>query len=244
MLGKNNKLGNSMKIKILLFALIAMLTGCVTITPNFAVKQNFWNDKSKTIGVVIGNMPKPTAHKGGSQGLLDILINNENASDLETHLQTLDVSSIKNVAFKMSKYLKGKGLKVKTFKNTLNLDALSDFEAENNDAKKIYYADRDYRGLKKKYGVDKLLVVNIVRIGTLRTYHGFIPTGDPSGLSHLGGYVVDLSNNQLEWKQTVVNQIPHNSAEWDAPPKFDALTKAMYTAFKQSKSMLFNHFAQ
>jgi len=233
-----------MKLKLLLITLVAMLTGCVTVTPNFAVKQQFWNDKSKTIGVVVGSIPQPSAHKGGNQGLLDMAINNSNASDLEDHLKTLDVSSINGLALKMSKYLKGKGLKVKAFKNTLDLDALADFEAENNDAKKIYYANKDYRALKKKYGVDKLLVINIVRIGTLRTYYGFLPTGDPSGLSHLGGYVVDLSSNQLEWKQSVVNQIPHNAAEWDAPPKFDALTKAMYTAFKQSKSMLFNHFAE
>jgi len=233
-----------MKLKILLFAFIAMLTGCVTVTPNFAVKQQFWNDKSKTIGIVIGDMPKPSAHKGGQQGLLDIAINNSNADDLETHLNTLDVSSIRNVATKFTKYLRGKGLKVKQFKNPLNLESLPDFEAENDDTKKIYYTNKDYRGLKSKYGVDKLVVINIVRVGTLRTYYGFIPTSDPNGLSHLGGYVVDLKNNQMEWKQSVINQIPHNSTEWDSPPKFNALTKAMYTAFEQSKSMLFNHFAQ
>ena len=233
-----------MKFKVLILFLIFGLAGCVTTTPNFAVKKQFWNDKSKIIGVVIGDMPQPTAHKGGQQGLLDLAINNANAGDLEEHLKTLDVSNIKDVAIKMTKYLKGKGLKVKHITKNLDLAGLKDFEGENDEAKGIYYGQSDYRGLKAKYGVDKLVVVNIVRIGTIRNYYGFVPLGDPSGLSHLGGYVVNLSNNQLEWKQTIVEQSPISAAEWDTPPKFDGLTKAMYLAFNQSKSLLFNAFAQ
>ena len=236
--------GTIMKQKLLILFLALSLSGCITVTPNFAVKQQFWSDKSKKIGVVIGDMPQPKAHKGGNQGLLDIAINDANASDLDAHLQSLDVSKISTVAVKITKYLKSKGLSVKHIKNNLDLKSLKPFEAENDDAKKIYYPSEDYRSLKAQYGVDKLIVINIVRVGTIRDYYGFVPLGEPSGLSHLGGYAVNLSNNQLEWKQTVIHQTPHNSTDWDTPPQFDSLTKAMYTAFNQSKSMLFNHFAQ
>lgn len=233
-----------MKTKLLILFLILGLSGCVTTTPNFAVKRQFWDNKNKVIGVVVGDMPSPSAHKGGNQGLLDIVINNSNADDLELHLNTLDVSRISDIAIKMTRYLKGKGLKVKHISKNLDLKSLNDFEAENNESSQTYYSNLDYRLLKTKYGVDKLVVINIVRIGTIRNYYGFVPLGDPSGLSHLGGYVVNLDNNQLEWKQSVVQQSPNNTDDWDSPPKFDGLTKAMYVAFDQSKNMLFNHFAK
>lgn len=233
-----------MKTKALILFIILGLSGCVTTTPNFAVKRQFWDNKSKVIGVVIGDMPSPSAHKGGNQGLLDMAINNSNAGDLELHLNTLDVSKIRDVAAKMTKYLKGKGLKVKHISKNLDLKSLNDFEAENNESSQTYFSNLDYRSLKTKYGVDKLVVINIVRIGTIRSYYGFVPLGDPSGLSHLGGYVVNLDNNQLEWKQSVVQQSPNNTDDWDSPPKFDGLTKAMYVAFDQSRNMLFNHFAK
>lgn len=60
----------------------------------------------------------------------------------------------------------------------------------------------------------------------------------------LSGYIVDLDNNQLEWKQTVVQTATSTSEERDTPPQFKGLTDAMYTAFDQSRNMLFNYLAQ
>lgn len=231
------------KTSILVSILLA-LSACATITPNFAVKQNFWSDRNQTVGVIIGDMPKPMAHKSGSQGLLDIAINNANAGDLEAHLAKLDISKIKNVKKKIAAYLKGKGLRVKLINEQVNIESLPEFEAKNDDSKKQYFGNRDYRTLKSKFGVDKLIVINVVRIGTIRNYYGFIPMGDPSGISHVAGYIVNLDNNQLEWKQVVTQTVPNPDTNWDTPPNFDGLTKAMYLAFDQSSNMLFNHFAQ
>jgi len=231
--------------KLFIFVLsLLTLSSCATITPNFSVKQDFWNDKTKVIGVAIGDMPNPTTHKSGSQGLLDMAINNANAGDLETHLNSLDVSKINNVADKITAYLKGKGLRVKRISERVDIESLKEVEAQNDDAKKVYYGSRDYSPLKNKYGIDKIVLINIVRIGTIRNYYGFIPLGAPKGLSHLGGYIINLDTNQLEWKQSVVQTAPNAGGEWDTPPNFDGLTDSMYTAFNQSRNMLFNYFSQ
>ena len=148
------------------------------------------------------------------------------------------------MADNIASYLETKNLHVKRITEKLNLETLPKFEAANDDANKIYYGDRDYRAMKQKYGVDKLVVINIVRIGTIRSYYGFIPMGDPSGLSNLAGYIVNLDNNQLEWKQTVTQTVPNASDKWDTPPDFPSLTKAMYLAFEQTRKLLVNNFVQ
>lgn len=229
---------------IVLIAALATLTACATITPNFTVKKDFWTNHKQTVGVVIGDMPKPAAHKTGNQGLLDIAINDANSSDLDKHLNSLDITKINDVGDNIASYLEKKDLHVKRIAENLKLEDLPKFETTNDDAKKIYFGDHDYRALKEKYGVDKLVVINVVRIGTIRSYYGFIPTGDPSGISHLAGYIVNLDNNQLEWKQAVTQTVPNASGNWDTPPDFTGLTKAMYLAFEQSRKMLVNNFVQ
>jgi len=224
---------------------LLMLSACVTVTPNFAAKPEFWNDKNKIVGVAIEQPPKPTAFKAGSQGLLDVAINQANASELETHLNGLDVSKISDLADRVVTHLRQKGFMVKRIKDPIQTDGLAKLDNKDEGSQsQVILADRDFRPLKEKHGVDKMVLISVVRIGTIRNYYGFIPLGEPTGLCHLAGKVVNLSNNQLEWSQVVTQTTPNADGSWDVPPNYPGLTKAVYTAFDQSRDMLFNQFAQ
>lgn len=94
---------------------------------------------------------------------------------------------------------------------------------------------------KTKYDVDKLVLISVPRIGTIRNYYGFVPLGSPTGLTHLTGQVINLSNNRLEWNQSVVQTAPCTEP-WDAPPDYPKLTEAVYTALEQSRTVLLNNF--
>lgn len=233
-----------MKITKLIVVTIVILglAACATVTPNLTVHQNFWKNKQGTIGVAIVEIPLPTAHKGGSQGLLDIAINNAAASDLETHLNGLKTDEVLQLASQITGYLNQNGYTARQFKDTIKIDDLPDFEQTKSGSD--YYASKDFRSYKTKYGIDKLVLIRVTRLGTIRDYYGFIPTSEPSGLSSINGKVINLANNQLEWNQTVEQRVPNMDESWDMPPDFPGLTKAMYTALSQTKQMLFNNFAQ
>lgn len=224
--------------------LLTYLYGCVVVTPNIGVKKEFWNDKNGVVGVAVTKLPEPMAHKAGAQGLLDIAINNANADDLETALKKENKSSIYELQDKLVSYLKSKGLNAKKVDSPIDLETLTELEKENDESKGIYFAARDFKPLKSSLGVDKLLVVQLNALGTIRSYYGFIPTSEPSGYAVLNGYVVNLDNNQLEWNNTVTQSVNHGAKEWDQPPEFTALVKAMHSAYNLSQTKLYENFSQ
>lgn len=234
----------TIKLLIVAFGLIGIV-GCATVTPDFAVEKEFWDENSKTIGIATAKLPKPAAHKAGAQGLLDVAINDSMSSDLDSHLAQLDIaSSITEMTNKMEAYLRGKGYNVKLINEPIDLESLPELKQEQNNNSNHHHANLDFQNLRDKYGIDKLVLIKVVRIGTIRSYYSFIPTSDPSGTAILNGQVIDLANNELEWSQTVSQNTPNLESEWDEPPNFPGLTNAMFTAYQQSQNMLLNHFSQ
>ena len=49
---------------------LVLLSGCVTVVPNFSATSEFWGEKEgKVVGVAIAKTPVPTSYKQGNQGL-------------------------------------------------------------------------------------------------------------------------------------------------------------------------------
>jgi hypothetical protein len=237
-----------MKFLIRLLALLSIAVvaaGCVTTTPNFSARPDFWQQQNAVIGVAIAELPKPTAYKAGSQGLLDVAINNAAGGTLEQHLNTLDISRIEKLSDRIATYLTGRGFKIKQIKEPIKLEALNKIEQNNaSGGQGSYIASRDFTSLKAKYEVDKLVLVTVSRVGTIRNYYGFIPLGAPAGISNLQGQAINLKNNGLEWNQSVSQIVPSADANWDQPPDFPGLTKAVHSAFDQTRDLLYNNFVQ
>jgi hypothetical protein len=230
-----------LRLPIISLTLI-LLAGCATLTPDIAVEKSFWQNKNQVVAVATTVIPKPSTHMAGSQGLLDVAINNAMAGELSNHLQTLDTSDINKLEDDIATYLSKKGFKVKRIPNQVNLDDFADFKKEKSGSE--HYAVKDFRQFKSQYGADKLVLISAVRLGTVRNYYGFIPTSSPTGLSHLRGQIINLDTNQLEWNQTVEQTVPFEGEEWDTPPNYPSLSKAVNIAIAQSKQILFNHFVQ
>lgn len=232
-----------LRLSIILL-LISFVAGCATFKPNFAVKERFWENKKQTIGIAVAKIPQPEAHKTGGQGLLDIAINNANASELGEHLAKQDVQQINKTTDKMFSYLRGKGFNVVKIEDQIDAESLKEVSLSDDESKKIYYTNRDFTPLKTKYNIDKIVLVTLDKVGTIRNYYGFVPLGAPSGYSKAVGQIINLENNQLEWNYVIDQQIPTSESEWDVPPSFPGLTKAMYTAFNQTQELLFNEFTK
>lgn len=235
-------------MKFLKFASLTVaalsVVGCVSVTPDIGVQPKFMTQKDKVIGVAVAELPKPMTYKVGNQGLLDVVINNAAASDLDKHLAGLDISRISDVGERIAKDLEVKGFRVKRIQEPVGVAALAKLEKQNDAQSKTYFDGRDFSGFKAKYGVDKLVLLSVGQIGTQRSYYGFIPTSDPVAVAQVNGRVIDLASNQLEWNQTVMRTVPSNTGTWDEPPAFPGLTKAMNSAYDQVRTLLYNSFAQ
>ena len=235
----------SMKFLIVVMSLF-VLAGCVGMQHKIDMDPKFWSNKDQVIGVAVAKLPTPKTMKTGSQGLIDILINDANASDLDKHLATIDLSSIEAMSDKIVSYLNGKNISAKKIDDPIDIEALkelAEIDSSQTAGGKIF-ADRDYRALKDQYQVDKLLLITVKHIGTMRSYYGFIPTSAPVGSSQVTGTIINLSDNQLEWSQSATQNVPNPESEWDVPPNFPGLTKATMSAYEQSQQMLLNTFMQ
>ena len=112
----------------------------------------------------------------------------------------------------------------------LKLDALPDAQA-----KGANIAAKDFSALKKRYDVDKLLVINITALGVERGYSAYVPTGPPNGILQGEAYLVNLSSNAYEWFHRVRVVRGADGGNWDEPPKFPGLTNAYFQALETGK---------
>jgi hypothetical protein len=102
-------------------------------------------------------------------------------------------------------------------------------------------AKKDFSSLRKKYNIDKLLVVDIKTLGFIRTYSAYFPTSDPKGWLSGAGYIVNLSNNTYEWYLPVF-VTRGTDKNWDEPPAFPGLTNAYFQVLEIGKDTFLRPF--
>ena len=107
-------------------------------------------------------------------------------------------------------------------------DGLDDFKTD-----KPNFARRDFRPLRAKHGVDKLLVVEVQALGVWRNYASYVPTEPPKAVFNALAYMVNLQDNSLEWYQPIA--IRKAAETWDQAPKFPELTNAYFQALELGK---------
>ncbi|HMH18128.1 MAG TPA: hypothetical protein VK572_08275, partial [Burkholderiales bacterium] len=196
--------------------LLLLLSACA-VGP-VAMNSEFWSQTDRGVGVAVAKLPEAMPHKVGSQGLLDIAINNAMADELSTSLKTVDLLSMYGgFRDEVTQRMKEKGMKPVLVQNPVDTETLKDFST---DDKSRTYAAKDFRPLKAGIGnVDRLLLVTVVAAGTQRPYYGFIPTGRPTALLRARGELIDLNTNEVLWRDNTMN-VMEITDPWDRPPNF------------------------
>jgi hypothetical protein len=206
----------------ILFALGAI--GCAGVQ-KIPVDQSLWSQKQTKIGVAIAALPEPAAHRVGAQGLLDLAINAGMASDLEKHLKTLEPSAFAPVLQQFEGRLRSAGFATKRIAAPVDVSKLPD--AKTKDAQ---HFGRDIGALAAAEGVDAVLLVSLVRWGTLRSYYGFMPLGDPKALFQVVGRLISR-DGRLRWQdlEPEPDSTTAVDGEWDQAPGFPNVTLATRT---------------
>lgn len=207
---------------------VIWVSGCASVPTHVKMDPGFWSDKRQTVVVAIAEMPAPDHFMLGQQGLLDVAINKGNAEELTAFLKTVDTSAYAKVTTDIAQALRAKGFKTQEHAGYLNVTSLPAFKApESKDgAAKVAHAEKDFRELAKKYGPNRLLLLDVRSIGTQRNYFGFIPTSAPSATITVRGQIVDLADNRLLWRQNQSEQAAI-ADPWDQPQSFPNVGRAI-----------------
>jgi hypothetical protein len=221
-----------MKISKMLVAACAlfMAAGCA-IKPQQAISlsEETMNAQSGRVGVMMTKLPAVDTHLPGAGCLLCLAAAAAANSGLTAHAKTLSYEDLPQLKDEVAKALAKKGVKAVVIQEALDLDSLASYPSDGQNA-----AAKDFSSLKKKYEVDKLLVINITMLGFERPYSAYIPTSDPKGVFRGAGYIVNLSNNRYEWYQPV-QVLKAADKQWDEAPKFPGLTNAYFQALELGK---------
>jgi uncharacterized protein (UPF0335 family) len=209
--------------KIIFAGLLAlMLVGCASVQQPVSLNPSFWENRQQTVGVAMTTSTPPTATMLGQQGLLDIVINRGNAKSLIGFLEQMEIARLKTIVKEFSDQLAARGFNVKTIDEPIDISKLDKFSGQSGETP---FAKLDFRKLKTD-DMDKLIVISVNRVGTVRNYYGFIPLDAPQADLSLTGQMVDLSNNQLLW-YTVESKTMPIPEPWDQAPSFENVSGAV-----------------
>ncbi|HJV61575.1 MAG TPA: hypothetical protein VJ743_11560 [Albitalea sp.] len=219
--------------------LSALLGGCAS-APQLPVSLSKDAIASKTakVGVAMTALPKVDTEFPGAGCLLCLAAASVANQSLTAHVQTLQPEDLAALKGDVAQLLRKRGVDVTVIGEPLDLKSLPSFSS-----KEPNFARLDFSSLKAKYHVDKLVVIQITALGAWRNYASYIPTGDPKAVLKGTGYMVNLSNNALEWYLPVDVQKSADQ-KWDEPPKFPGLTNAYYQAIEIGKESFTKPFEQ
>lgn len=219
--------------------LAVLLSGCVA-PPQAPVQMapDAFDTKAGRIGVVMTPLPKPDTQFPGAGCLLCLAAANAAHTTLTGYTQTLSTAELGTLKKEVADLIRKKGGNVTVINEDLVLDQLPDASA-----KGANLALKDHTVLKKRYDVDKLVVLNILLLGVERPYSAYVPTSEPKGVLVGRGYLINLSNNTFEWHQNV-RIVRAADGKWDEPPNFPGLTNAYFQAVETGKDELKNPFGR
>lgn len=208
---------------IIAAAALALLSGCshVVYKP-ISVDAKFWQDRSGTIGVAVETMPEPETHMIGPQGLLDLAINVGNAKPLSTKLKSIDIKRVAAIPDNFASRLDARGFSAKRLADPVDIKNYPEYRASEAPEK---FAPRDFSSLQRD-GIDRLLLITVERIGTVRNYHGFIPLGAPMAVVTLKGQLIDLKTHKLLWYERM-DSTAAVAGDWDQEPEFPNVLEAV-----------------
>jgi hypothetical protein len=209
-------------ILVLMSLLLTGLTGCaLPVQPPVEISHNFWQEKDKTIGVIMSDIPEPETTIVGASCLLCYGIASAANSSLDKHLKTIPTEDVGILKQKVFDILTDRGMNVTMLDQDIAVGKLKKYKS-----KEPNVALKDFSAFKEK-SLDYLLVIDVHQVGAHRSYSGYVPTTDPLSVFSGLAYIIDLKSNKYAWYHPFDHKMPAD-LEWDEPPTFPGLTNSLY----------------
>jgi hypothetical protein len=199
------------------------------------------------IGVAMTAVPKLTIRTPGvSANCIPCVVAAEAPLlSIKKHLDTLPSEGLAKLKAQVAELLRKNGMDPVVIVEDLDLDALPRFATRSRKT-----ANRDFSSLKQKHGIDKLAVIEIVRVGLTRNFSAYVPyvptsavpTGPPKATFYGHGYIVDLSDNAYEINLPVNIATAVEYGDWDEPPKYPGMTNAYFQTLDRVREDFLQRF--
>ena len=226
-----------MRSMVLLVSVIMLAVGCAGPGQSFVeLNKSAVNGKAGKVGVAMTPLPKPDTRFPGADCLLCMATASLLNSSLTSHTQKLPLEGLPELKGKMAELVRQNGGEAVVIADDLKLDALPDFASKGPNI-----ALKDFSGLKQKYAIDKIMVLEVPVVGVYRNFASYIPTSPPRAELVIKGYLVNLSNNTYEWYQ-VFSESKGTDVNWDEPPNFPGLTNAYFQMLETGKDRVVGTF--
>lgn len=220
-----------------LLAAVLALTGCAgTPQSEVALAPGSLSAQSGRVGVAMTTIPKVDTMFPGADCLLCLAAASIANASLTSYAQTLPTDDLAKLKLEVADLVRKKGANVMLIDESINLESLPDW---NTAAPNI--AKKDFTSLKKKYAVDKLLLMEVSSVNIRRNYASYFPTGEPYVILQGAGYLVNLNNNSYEW-YTWVHKMKNGDGKWDEPPSYPGLTNTYYQVIEMSRDAYLKPF--
>jgi len=212
-------------IKIFLLLLTAsFLAGCATNEHNIRLSDGFWQNPKHNITIAkIKVADKPGLHQTGQQGLLDIAVSAAVTQTFNKHLEKTSLDWYKELPQKFVTQLKQRHILAKVY--SIDIDA-----KQKKNATIIVQMDSD-----------KLLLLELQKLGAIRSYYSFIPTGAPKAYCILKGELIDRQDKKVLWRHLAKIEEPVQG-NWDQPPSYPNFTIALKQAIDSAQEEVIDSF--
>ncbi|WP_457444191.1 hypothetical protein [Roseateles sp. P5_E4] len=212
-------------------AWLVVLTGCASKPQNpVPLNKAAIGGGSGKVGVVMTALPKVDTEFPGAGCLLCLGVANAAHSTLTGYVRTLPLEDLATLKDQAASFIVKSGGSATALATDLKLDDLPKFSGD-----AVNFARQDFRGLRDKHGVDRLLVIQINALGVWRNYSAYVPTAEPKAVFKGVAYMVDLRTNALDWYKPIDINKAAAATAWDQPPKFPGLTNAYFEALELGK---------
>lgn len=220
----------------LTFGLALLWVTACTPWERTPVDPALWQHKQMRIGIATAKTPPAMAVKVGAMGLLDLAINAAMASDLETHLGSLQPTRVPLMANLIETRLQAIGFSTVRIAGQIDPTTLP-----SRDPTAPGFYDRNVESIATSQGVDAILLLSVRQWGTSRSYYGFIPTDAPRATFVASGQLI-ARDGRLLWDEMGVASGTTGNDEWDQAPDFPNLTHALDEAEDDAMTWLKRSF--
>jgi hypothetical protein len=218
---------------VVLILISTLIVGCAgTPQARMPLAQDFYSNKNQVVGVYMAELPKTDTHLVGASCLLCYAAASVANSSGTSHIQSLDTNELVGLDETVVELISSKGIKTSLVKTVIDLEKLAKYKTD-----ELNFAKQDFRVLKEKLGVDKLIVIDINTAGAYRPYSSYVPTGAPVGTVSGLAYTIDLNTNKYELYENIDFKVGAQT-KWDEPPAFPGVTNAYYQAVEMTKDKI------
>jgi hypothetical protein len=209
--------------------LAALLGGCATAPQQaLPLAASSLSADAGRVGVAMTALPKADTSFPGAACLLCLAVASGMHSAMTDHVRTLPSDDLAELKKQVAAAFAKKGATPVVIDAALQIDALDKFGGDQPNM-----ARRDFRPLREKHNIERLVVVNVAALGVWRDFASYVPTSDPKAIVRGEAYLVNLRTNALEWYVPI--SVAKSAVTWDQPPKFPDLTNAYFQALELSK---------